>query len=435
MREMKDSGVAWIGEVPLDWTIIPTKYLFNIESGATPRSENPDYFDGDIVWITPADYKTKDVYISAGKRYLTKNGFDSCSAVVVPAGSIIFTKRAPIGNVAICATELCTNQGCLSCVPKAGDSTKFFYYLMSICTDAYNLLGSGTTFKEISAFSFANFILIRPMLQEQQKIAAYLDKQTAQVDALITNIQTQIEKLKVYKQSMITEVVTKGLDPSVPMKNSGVDVYPSVPEHWNVQKTLTTLTMPITDGPHTTPELLSEGIPFVSAEAVSCGNGGIDFDHIRGFISREFYDECSKKYVPQRDDIYMIKSGATTGRVSVVDTDRIFTIWSPLAVFRCNPDVVHFRFLYYFLQSSAYQRQVQFGWTYGTQQNIGMRTLERLKIFVPPLDEQYAIADCLDAKCIQIDRLISIKQAKIEELEQYKRSLIYEYVTGKREVS
>ena len=216
------------------------------------------------------------------------------------------------------------------------------------------------------------------------------------------------------------------------MKNSGVDVYPSVPEHWNVQKTLTTLTMPITDGPHTTPELLSEGIPFVSAEAVSCGNGGIDFDHIRGFISREFYDECSKKYVPQRDDIYMIKSGATTGRVSVVDTDRIFTIWSPLAVFRCNPDVVHFRFLYYFLQSSAYQRQVQFGWTYGTQQNIGMRTLERLKVFVPPLDEQYAITECLDAKCIQIDRLVAIKQAKIEKLEQYKRSLIYEYVTGKK---
>jgi len=128
----------------------------------------------------------------------------------------------------------------------------------------------------------------------------------------------------------------------------------------------------------------------------------------------------------------MIKSGATTGRVSVVDTDRIFTIWSPLAVFRCNPDVVHFRFLYYFLQSSAYQRQVQFGWTYGTQQNIGMRTLERLKVFVPPLDEQYAITECLDAKCIQIDRLVAIKQAKIEKLEQYKRSLIYEYVTGKK---
>lgn len=284
----------------------------------------------------------------------------------------------------------------------------------------------------LPAINFKKIDVPVPPVLEQQRIVSAIDEKVGKVDALIANVQTQIEKLKAYKQSMITEVVTKGLDPSVPMKNSGVDVYPSVPEHWNVQKTLTTLTMPITDGPHTTPELLSEGIPFVSAEAVSCGNGGIDFDHIRGFISREFYDECSKKYVPQRDDIYMIKSGATTGRVSVVDTDRIFTIWSPLAVFRCNPDVVHFRFLYYFLQSSAYQRQVQFGWTYGTQQNIGMRTLERLKVFVPPFDEQYAITECLDAKCIQIDRLVAIKQAKIEKLEQYKRSLIYEYVTGKK---
>lgn len=434
MREMKDGGVQWIGEIPEKWAIVSTKFLFTIISGATPESAKSENWDGNIRWITPADYKTKDVYVAVGRRNLTQMGFDSCSTNMVPTGSIIFSKRAPIGSVAINSADLCTNQGCLSCINKGTSFVKFYYYVMSIATEQYELLGSGTTFKEISAQSFSNFMLPVPSYEDQLAISEYLDMKCAQIDTLIANVQSQIEKLKAYKQSLITEVVTKGLDPSVPMKNSGVDVYPSVPEHWNVQKTLTTLTMPITDGPHTTPELLPEGIPFVSAEAVSCGNGGIDFDHIRGFISREFYDECSKKYVPQRDDIYMIKSGATTGRVSVVDTDRIFTIWSPLAVFRCNPDVVHFRFLYYFLQSSAYQRQVQFGWTYGTQQNIGMRTLERLKVFVPPLDEQYAITECLDAKCIQIDRLVAIKQAKIEKLEQYKKSLIYEYVTGKREV-
>ena len=192
--------------------------------------------------------------------------------------------------------------------------------------------------------------------------------------------------------------------------------------------------MPITDGPHTTPDLFDEGIPFVSAEAVSCGNGKIAFDHIRGYISEEFYNECCMKYIPQREDIYMIKSGATTGKVSYVDTDIKFTIWSPLAVFRVNKEKMYYKYLFYFLQSDAYQKQVQLGWTYGTQQNIGMRTLETLKICMPPLSEQHAIADALDEKCGIIDALVSEKEALISDLEAYKKSLIFEVVTGKRKV-
>lgn len=97
------------------------------------------------------------------------------------------------------------------------------------------------------------------------------------------------------------------------MKDSGVAWGGQIPANWDVYKTLYCLEMPITDGPHTTPELYDEGIPFVSAEAVSCGDGDIDFSHIRGYISKEFYEECCRKYIPQLDDIYMIKSGATTG--------------------------------------------------------------------------------------------------------------------------
>lgn len=431
MREMKDSGVAWIGAVPSDFAISSIGSLFTIKKDIAGREPET------VLSITQTGIKPKDLSSNEGQN----------------ASSYAHYQIVNVGDFAMNHMDLLTGwidiskyEGVTSPdyrVFTLNDKEMSADYFLRVFQYYYTnrvFFGFGQGVATLGrwrlpAINFKKIDVPVPPILEQQRIVTAIDENVSKVDELIANVQTQIEKLKAYKQSLITEVVTKGLDPSVPMKNSGVDVYPSVPEHWNVQKTLTTLTMPITDGPHTTPELLPEGIPFVSAEAVSCGNGGIDFDHIRGFISREFYDECSKKYVPQRDDIYMIKSGATTGRVSVVDTDRIFTIWSPLAVFRCNPDVVHFRFLYYFLQSSAYQRQVQFGWTYGTQQNIGMRTLERLKIFVPPLDEQYAIADCLDAKCIQIDRLISIKQAKIEELEQYKRSLIYEYVTGKREVS
>lgn len=430
MHDMKDSGVEWIGAVPSGYRTASIGSLFTIKKDIIGR-EPETVLSITQTGIRPKDLSSnEDQNASSYAHYQIVNMGDfAMNHMDLLTGWIDISKyegvTSPDYRVFTLNDKEMSADYFLRVFQYYYTNKVFFGFGQGVAT-----LGRW----RLPAINFKKIDVPVPPVLEQQRIVSAIDEKVGKVDALIANVQTQIEKLKAYKQSMITEVVTKGLDPSVPMKNSGVDVYPSVPEHWNVQKTLTTLTMPITDGPHTTPELLSEGIPFVSAEAVSCGNGGIDFDHIRGFISREFYDECSKKYVPQRDDIYMIKSGATTGRVSVVDTDRIFTIWSPLAVFRCNPDVVHFRFLYYFLQSSAYQRQVQFGWTYGTQQNIGMRTLERLKVFVPPLDEQYAITECLDAKCIQIDRLVAIKQAKIEKLEQYKKSLIYEYVTGKREV-
>ena len=214
------------------------------------------------------------------------------------------------------------------------------------------------------------------------------------------------------------------------MKDSGVEWIGEIPEDWNVGKTLYALSMPITDGPHETPELFDEGIPFISAEAVSCGNGHIDFEHIRGFISQEFYEECCKKYIPQINDIYMIKSGATTGKVAKVETQKLFTIWSPLAVFRVEPQRCYYEYLYYFIQSDAYQKQIENKWTYGTQQNIGMRTLEKLMICFPSITQQKLIADYLDAKCSKIDEIIEKQQAIIEKLKEYKLSTITEVVTS-----
>ena len=213
------------------------------------------------------------------------------------------------------------------------------------------------------------------------------------------------------------------------MKDSGIEWIGEIPVEWDICKTLYALTMPITDGPHTTPELFDEGIPFVSAEAVSCGNGKIDFNHIRGYISEKFYDECCLKYTPKINDIYMIKSGATTGRVSYIDTDIKFNIWSPLAVFRANEERTYFKYLFYYLQSDAYQEEVRLGWTYGTQQNIGMRTLENLKVLLPAIDEQQKIADFLDRKCAEIDSVIEKTKATIEEYKKLKQSIITEAVT------
>ena len=206
---MKDSGVPWVGNIPKHWNCCSLKYNYNTISGATPNSNDISLWDGEIVWVTPADYKTKDVYVFSGARKITYKGYLSCSTTLIKQGNIIFSKRAPIGSVAINKVELCTSQGCLSVVRKTGNvNNKYFYYLFSVNDETFNLFGSGTTFKEISAKNFLSVKFPLPPLDEQQEIADYLDNKCAEIEQIITDKKTQIETLDGYKKSFIYEYVT-----------------------------------------------------------------------------------------------------------------------------------------------------------------------------------------------------------------------------------
>lgn len=279
----------------------------------------------------------------------------------------------------------------------------------------------------------SNVKVVLPPRPEQERIAAFLDEKCATVDKAIEVKRKQLKNVGEFWANVLQELTVRGVCKSRLVQTGNVFI-PEIPEGWKLAKTLHCLDMPITDGPHTTPELWDEGVPFVSAEAVSNGNGKIDFARIRGFISEEFYEECCKKYIPRRDDVYMVKSGATTGRVAIVDTDTRFTIWSPLAVFRAREYCILPRYLFYTIQAQYYQEQVERNWTFGTQQNIGMRALERLKIILPPLVTQEEIVNVLDERRTHLDDVASNLRKQIETLEQYRKSLIHEYVTGARRV-
>lgn len=205
---MKDSGVEWIGEIPEEWETRRIKYCFDVFAGATPKSGNSEFWDGDVVWVTPADYTTEQKYITQGRKYITQEGFESCSTELIPAGSLIFSKRAPIGLVAINMVELCTNQGCLSCVPKDGNDVEYFYYAFSCFAEQFDLYGSGTTFKEISADAFVNFPIPFPSTEEQKEISEHLRIKCSELDTLISANEATIQKLKEYRQSIIYEAVT-----------------------------------------------------------------------------------------------------------------------------------------------------------------------------------------------------------------------------------
>lgn len=435
MRAMKDSGTEWIGEIPQEWNLERLKF----HADFNPATELPVLADEEDVSFVPMDHLKSGFHIQSMVPYSkVKKGY-----VCFADGDVLMAKVTPClenGNLAI-AENLRKGIGFgsteINVVRCKTIANRFLFYLLQCPTyiekAKYNMYGVAGL-KRLDPEFIPNSYFPMPSDEEQIRIASYVDAKCAEIDALIAAKEKTNALLKERWQSIIYEAVTKGLNPNVPMKDSGVEWIGQIPGHWTVGKTIYGLEMPITDGPHETPQLYSEGVPFVSAEAVSCGNGRIDFDHIRGYISEEYYDECCKKYIPQINDIYMIKSGATTGKVAIVDTDRKFTIWSPLAVFRCAGNKCHYKYLYYFLQSDAYQKQVESKWSFGTQQNIGMRTLERLIVCFPTVDEQKTIADYLDVCCSETDQLITTNEATIQKLKEYRQSIIYEAVTGKIEV-
>ena len=188
-------------------------------------------------------------------------------------------------------------------------------------------------------------------------------------------------------------------------------------EDWEQRKLRNLLEQPITDGPHETPELYNSGIPFISVDAIV--DNKIDFTKMRGYISKEYDDICAKKYKPQINDVYLVKSGATIGKVAIVDTYDDFNIWSPLAAMRCG-SITNPYFLYILLQTQDLQSQVFNKASHGTQPNLSMRQLEQFTCKVPKIEEQKLISRFLK----QLDDVITLHQRKLEKLKLAKKALL-----------
>ena len=209
-------------------------------------------------------------------------------------------------------------------------------------------------------------------------------------------------------------------------KDSGIEWIGEIPEHWNRTALKRVVKIKITDGPHETPEFIESGIPFISAEGIK--NGKVDFNFKRGYISEEVHMIYSKKCKPEKGDVFIVKSGSTTGKVAYVDTDIEFNIWSPIALVRPG-NKFNGKYLFYFCGSECFQKQIQLFWSFGTQPNIGMGVLENLFIAFPSNKEQTTIANFLDHKTAQIDQSIEKQRALIELLQEQRAAIINEAVT------
>ena len=433
----KPSGVEWLGDVPEHWEVKPLKRVAEIQTGLAKGKEVEPGESVDVPFLRVAN--VQDGFLDLVQVHTIRIPESSLERYLLRSGDVLMNEGGDFdklgrGCVWDGAINPCIHQNHVFAVrPYSIRPSWLNVYTSSLQANSYFISRSkqSTNLASISSSNLMDLLVpIAPDLETKQ-ILDFLGHETAKIDALIAEQQRLIELLQEKRQAVISHAVTKGLNPDAPMKDSGVEWLGEVPEHWDVTTIKRIVSTPVTDGPHETPEFIDEGIPFVSAEAVSSGR--INWERIRGFISEDDQKRYSQKYLPMRNDIFMVKSGATTGVSAIVDTDREFNIWSPLAVIRCG-SVVLPRFALHFIRSRNFLEGVTLGWSFGTQQNIGMGVIENLAILVAPHDEQNAIVKQLDSYVNNVDALI-VEATKATALLQERRSaLISAAVTGQIDV-
>ena len=266
-----------------------------------------------------------------------------------------------------------------------------------------------------------------PVLHEQQAIADYLDRRCSEIDDLIALQEEMITKLQSYKQSVITEAVTRGLDKNVPLKDSGIDWIGKVPEHWSRNKIVRLFSI---IGSGTTPKSNKEDNYIGSINWIQSGdiNGGY-IENCKNTISKTVLKEYSALKIYKAPFIIVAMYGASVGNISISKIDGCVN----QACCVMNDTEQNFRYLFYSIISV--KNYLIYKAEGGGQPNISQDKIKNTWLPIPPLTEQQAIADYLDQRCSEIDELIALKQQKIEKLKEYKKSLIFECVTGKRKVS
>lgn len=420
----KDSDIAWIGNIPSEWEI---KKLGNFYTQRNEKVSDKDF--------SPLSVTMQGILPQLETAAKTNDGDNR---KLVKVGDFVINSRSDRrgscgispydGSVSLINTVLC---------PKDKMNAKFYNWLFhtTMFADEYYKWGHGivddlwtTRWSEMK-----NISVVEPPLSEQQAIALYLDEKCGEIDSLISLQEEMISELQAYKQSVITEAVTKGLNPNAPMKDSEVEWIGMIPEEWSIDFLSKIIWLRARLGWKglKAEEYVEKGFPFLSAFNIV--NNKLKWEGLN-FINKERYDE-SPEIKLSIGDVLIVKDGAGIGKTARIDQlpEGEATVNSSLGVITPS-EKLDYKYLHYFLLSNSFQNIIGFikngmGVPHLTQENM-----KSVLITTPPLSEQQAIASYLDEKTSQIDSLIALKQEKITELKDYKKSIIYEYVTGKKKV-
>lgn len=410
----KDSGVEWLGEIPAHWEVKRLKRIFHVVNGATPASGELAYWDGDIPWVTPEDLgDLSSATILATTRNITEEGYRSCGTTLVHAGSLVLSTRAPIGHLALAGLDLCTNQGCRSLVFRSAASREFFFHELLAARPELESLGQGSTFRELAKGMLEDVELAAPPEPEQRAIAAFLDRETARIDGLVAKKERLIELLQEQRTTLITRAVTKGLDPNVPMNDSGVEWLGEIPAHWEVKPlkrvfaNLDSMRVPLSGEERAT---MIKEYPYYGASGV--------IDHVEDYL----FDEPLILVAEDGANLYSRSSPlafVATGRYWVNNHAHIL---KPL-----DGDVSYW--------AHVLSSVVLDPWISGSAQpKLTGEKLGSIPLPTLPLRERHAIAAFLDRETARIDALVAKVRDAIERLKELRTALISAAVTGKIDV-
>ncbi len=417
-RAMKDSGIEWIGQIPENYTICKVKNIFKIGRGRV---------------IAQTELKDNGLYPVYSSQTLNNGCMGYINTYDFDKPQLTWTTDgANAGTVFLRTGKYnCTNVcGTLSPITKICNLS---YMLYNISYIAFFHKRIDTNGYKIMNNEMGNIEILLPPLTEQKKIADYLDKRCEKIDTAIDNQKQIIEKLKEYKQSLITETVTKGLNPNVKMKDSGIEWIGSIPEHWAVRKLRYLFSCQ--NGISKSGEYFGKGFPFVSYGDVYKNN--IIPENVSQLC--ETNEEERERYSVKKGDIFYTRTSETIeeiGLTSICYQDiKDATFAGFLIRVRPTTQLLEIGFSKYYTSSNMHRRFFVKEMNLVTRASLSQELLKRLPILLPPIDEQQKIAEYLDKKCNQIDVAIKQKEETISKLEEYKKSLIFECVTGKKEVA
>lgn len=415
IRKMKDSGVEWIGEIPEEWMITSLQRLFFIQAGGDAKKE---YYNSkrDKKYCYPVYTNSKDEH----------SVYAYTSNPIFPANCITVSGRGAIGKAFYRKTPFDAIIRLLVLKPKTKSISEFYTYFI----DTVLVFNTGSSaVGQLSTIQIAPYKVAVPPIEEQQSIVNVLNKKTERISLIIKQTQQSIKELKKYKQSLITEAVTKGLDPNVEMKDSGIEWIGNIPEDWKLTKLKFLLKSNLLYGANESGIPYSPSLPRYIRITDIIENNKLTSDN-----KLSLSKEKAENYLLKEGDLLFARSGASVGKTFLVEsqnTNNAFAGYLIKASFKNNNIS---KFVYYYTLSSAFEAWKDSITIQSTIQNIGADKYNNLPLPIPSKYLQQEIVFYLDEQTSRIDKLITDKTKVIEELESYKKSLIYEYVTGKKEV-
>jgi type I restriction enzyme S subunit len=413
-------SVEWIGEIPEHWILLKLKHEYKIQKGRIPKTINEREGVGLVPYLSmevlrgseSSSFVSNDdgVFVKEGQTLILWDGSNS--------GEIIKVKKEGI---------LSSTMGVLNKIGNKLNEDFSFYQLKSHEPEIRNNT-NGMGIPHVDGQYVRSLTLLIPPLSEQEEIVKYLDEKTSIIDKLISTKERKIELLKEQRTSLINEVITKGLNPNVKMKDSGVEWIGEIPEKWDVVK-IKYVTNQVVDGTHFTPNYIDSGVPFLRVTDIQ--SEVIDLDKVK-FISKEEHEILVKRCNPQKGDILLSKNG-TIGITKIIDWDWEFSIFVSLCLIKFKNTFNPFLFSYFF-QSDIVNQQVFESSKKTSVSNLHLDKIRELLLIKPSLQEQQEIVEYLDKHTKEINDLVSMEQRKIELLKEYRQSLISEVITGKIKV-